>query len=58
MNQEQQNIILNEKELIVNSVVKDYLTTAAGGNKYEVTCYSLEMILANGFRVRSKLRGK
>ena len=58
MNQEQQNIILNEKELTVNSVGKDYLITAADRNKYEVTHYSLEMILAIGFRVRSKLRGK
>ncbi|MGR3982235.1 virulence RhuM family protein [Pseudoalteromonas sp. 1181_04] len=46
--------ILNEKELVESSVVKDYLTTAADGKKYQVTHYSLEMILAIGFRVRSK----
>lgn len=46
--------ILNEKELDENSVVKDYLTTAADGKNYEVTFYSLDMILAIGFRVRSK----
>ena len=46
--------ILEEKELKENSVVKDYLTTAADGKKYNVTFYSLEMILAIGFRVRSK----
>jgi len=46
--------ILNEKELSANSVVKDYLTTASDGKKYNVTFYSLEMILAIGFRVRSK----
>jgi len=46
--------ILKEKELDLISVVKDYLTTAADGKKYEVTFYSLEMILAIGFRVRSK----
>jgi hypothetical protein len=46
--------ILDEKELIKNSVVKDYLTTAADGKKYQVTHYSLSMILAIGFRVRSK----
>ena len=46
--------ILNEKELSTNSVVKDYLTTASDGKKYNVTFYSLEMILAIGFRVRSK----
>ena len=46
--------ILKERELNVNSVVKDYLTTALDGKKYEVTFYSLEMIMAIGFRVRSK----
>lgn len=46
--------ILKEKELELNSVVKDYLTTAADGKEYNVTFYSLDMILAIGFRVRSK----
>jgi hypothetical protein len=46
--------ILEERELSQNSVVKDYLTTATDGKKYSVTFYSLEMILAIGFRVRSK----
>lgn len=46
--------ILKEKELTDNSVVKDYLTTAADGKNYNVTFYALEMILAIGFRVRSK----
>ena len=35
-------------------VIKEYLTTAADGKNYNVTFYSLEMILAIGFRVRSK----
>ena len=46
--------ILNESELDANSVVKKFFTTAADGKKYEVTFYSLEMIMAIGFRVRSK----
>ena len=46
--------ILKEGELQQNSVVKEYLTTAADGKNYNVTFYSLEMILAIGFRVRSK----
>jgi hypothetical protein len=46
--------ILKEGELEENSVVKDYLTTASDGKNYNVTHYSLEMILAIGFRVRSK----
>jgi hypothetical protein len=46
--------ILKEKELESKSVVKDYLTTAADGKEYKVAFYSLDMILAIGFRVRSK----
>lgn len=46
--------ILNNKELEDNSVVKNYFTTGSDGKKYNVTFYSLEMILAIGFRVRSK----
>jgi len=46
--------ILKDNELNENSVVKDYFTTAADGKEYRVTFYSLEMILAIGFRVRSK----
>ena len=39
-----------------NSVIKDYLITASDGKKYNVIYYSLEMILAIGYRVRS-IRG-
>ncbi len=46
--------ILKEKELDENSVFKYYLITAADGKDYNVKFYSLEMILAIGFRVRSK----
>ncbi len=46
--------ILKEGEIDIDSVVKDYLTTASDGKKYKVTFYSLAMILAIGFRVRSK----
>ena len=46
--------IFKENELDKNSVVKDYLTTASDSKNYNVTHYSLEMILAIGFRVRSK----
>jgi hypothetical protein len=48
------NNILNENELDKNSVVKDFLTTAADGKNYNVTFYSLDMILAVAFRVNSK----
>ena len=46
--------ILKDNELDANSVIKDYLTTAADGKNYNVIFYSLDMILAVGFRVRSK----
>ncbi len=44
--------ILKGSELAASSVVKNYFTTAADGKKYKVDFYSLEMILAVGFRVR------
>ncbi|MCK6611365.1 MAG: virulence RhuM family protein [Bacteroidia bacterium] len=46
--------ILEDNELDKNSVVKNYFTTATDGKNYDVVFYSLEMILAIGFRVRSK----
>lgn len=46
--------ILKEGELNADSVVKEYLTTAKDNKQYKVKFYSLEMILAIGFRVRSK----
>ena len=45
--------ILIDKELDANSVVKEYLTTAKDGKTYNVRFYSLEMIMAVGFRVRT-----
>ncbi|ANV97941.1 hydroxyacid dehydrogenase [Helicobacter enhydrae] len=46
--------IFEDMELREESVVKEYLTTATDGKQYKVKFYSLEMILAIGFRVRSK----
>ncbi len=46
--------ILKEGELLEDSVIKFYLITAADGKQYNVKFYSLDMILAIGFRVRSK----
>lgn len=45
---------LDDRELSEDSVVKDYLTTATDGKHYKITFYALDMILAIGFRVRSK----
>jgi hypothetical protein len=54
-----QNISLHLKnlfkdgELDADSVVKDSLTTAADGKRYQTQLYNLEAILAVGYRVRS-----
>lgn len=48
--------ILSEGEQDEKAVVKEYLTTATDGKSYKTQHYSLPMILAVGFRVRS-LRG-
>lgn len=45
--------ILAEGELRDGSVVKEYLITATDGKRYRTKHYSLEMILAVGYRVRS-----
>lgn len=45
--------ILTDKELASEAVVKEYLTTAADGKRYRTLHYSLDMILAVGYRVRS-----
>lgn len=45
--------IFAEGELSKTSVVKEYLTTAADGKTYRTKLYSLDMIIAVGYRVRS-----
>ncbi|MCR4304660.1 MAG: virulence RhuM family protein [Gallionella sp.] len=45
--------IFEDGELIENSVVRLFRTTAADGKQYEVAHYNLDMVLALGFRVRS-----
>jgi hypothetical protein len=44
----------DEAELVPDSVVARYATTAADGKTYQVDYYALEMILAVGYRVRSQ----
>lgn len=46
--------ILKDGELQEDAVCKEYLHTANDNKQYKVKFYSLEMILAIGFRVRSK----
>jgi len=60
--QTKQNISLHinnsfkEGELDKNSVVKEYLTTAADGKQYKTNYYNLDVIISVGYRVKS-IRG-
>lgn len=45
--------IFTEGELAENSVVKDYLTTAADGKNYSTKHYNLDVIISVGYRVKS-----
>lgn len=45
--------ICDDSEVEPDSVIKEYLITAADGKQYRTKHYSLQMILAIGFRVRS-----
>ena len=49
------NNILNDKELEPISVCKEILHTGLDGKQYLTTFYSLDMILAIGYRVNSKV---
>ena len=37
-----------------DSVVKDFLTTAADGKRYKTKYYNLDVIISVGYRVKSK----
>ena len=45
--------IFKDNELSIDSVVKDFLTTASDGKKYRTKMYSLEVVVALGYRVNS-----
>lgn len=48
------NNIFKERELDKDSVVKEYLTTAADGKNYRTQIYNLDVIISVGYRVKSK----
>ena len=48
------NNIFKERELYKNSVVKEFLTTANDNKNYKVLYYSLDAIIAVGYRINSK----
>ena len=45
--------IFSERELLENSVVKKFFTTAADGKKYKTNFYNLDAIISVGYRVKS-----
>ena len=45
--------IFGEGELVADSAVKDYLTTAADGKEYSTYDYNLDVIISVGYRVKS-----
>lgn len=47
--------IFDEGELDKNSVVKEYLTTAADGKNYNTKYYNLDVIISVGYRVKSNI---
>src|SRR3990167_4491672 len=47
--------IFDESELQPNSVVKDFLTTAADGKNYSINYYNLELIISVGYRIKSSI---
>ncbi|MEG2600018.1 MAG: virulence protein RhuM/Fic/DOC family protein [Muribaculaceae bacterium] len=48
------NNIFKEGELDKDSVVKEYLTTAADGKKYRTKFYNLDVVISVGYRVKSQ----
>ncbi|MBL7213565.1 MAG: virulence RhuM family protein [Desulfobacteraceae bacterium] len=45
--------VFSEGELLENSVVKKFFTTAADGKKYKTNFYNLDAIISVGYRVKS-----
>ncbi len=50
--------IFEEGELIKDSVVRKFRTTASDGKDYNTTCYNLDMIISLGYRIKSRIATK
>ena len=50
--------ILEDEELQADSTIKECLTVAANGKCYHIKHYNLEMLIALGYRIRSKVATK
>ena len=46
--------VFDDNELVETAVVKQYLTTAADGKNYQVKHYSLQAIIAVGFKIENE----
>ncbi|HAH60456.1 MAG TPA: cytochrome C biogenesis protein CycH [Bacteroidales bacterium] len=46
--------VFNENELLQDSVVAKYATTASDGKTYQVDYYNLDVIISVGYRIKSK----
>ena len=47
--------IFEEGELVENSVVPNFRTTASDGKNYETTFYNLDLIISLGYRIKSRI---
>src|SRR4030066_1964731 len=47
--------VFDEGELSRDSVIKDFLITAADGKKYQTKFYNLDMIISIGYRIKSHI---
>jgi len=47
--------VFSDGELVEDSVVKEYLTTAADGKRYLTQYYNLDVIISVGYRVKSHI---
>ena len=50
--------ILEDEELLADSVIKESFITAADGKSYRTKMYNLEMLIALGYRIKSKVATK
>ena len=50
--------IFEEGELIEDSVVRKFRTTAADGKDYNTTFFNLDMIISLGYRIKSRIATK
>lgn len=50
--------ILEDEELQSDSVIKEYFITAADGKSYRTKLYNLDMLIALGYRIKSKVATK